>query len=151
MAKFLPFHALMPLPEKVAAVAAVPYDVVNSEEAAALAEGNALSFLRVSRPEIELAPGVDGLLSNGRLAALAKGRRIASAHEVVEEGQTLEVKIESIDLDAHKVALKPVTAEEPAKGDAPANDPDADPSAWIRANRAKNAGLGNNPFAGLNL
>ena len=37
MAKFLPFHALMPAPEKVAAVAAVPYDVVNTEEAAALA------------------------------------------------------------------------------------------------------------------
>ena len=59
MAKFLPFHALMPVPEKVAAVAAVPYDVVNTEEAAALAEGNPLSFLRVSRPEIELAPGTD--------------------------------------------------------------------------------------------
>ncbi len=99
----------------------------------------------------QLAPGVDGLLSNGRLAALAKGRRIASAHEVVEEGQTLEVKIEAIDLDAHKIALKPVTADEPAKPDAPANDPDADPAAWIRANRAKNASLGNNPFAGLDL
>ena len=55
----------------------------------------------------QLAPGVDGLLSNGRLAALAKGRRIASAHEVVEEGQTLEVKIESIDADEHKIALTP--------------------------------------------
>ena len=68
----------------------------------------------------------------------------------MEEGQTLEVKIESIDANEHKIALKPVTAEEPVK-DAPANDPDSDPSAWIRANRAKNAGLGNNPFAGLNL
>ncbi|MBO4305516.1 MAG: DUF1015 domain-containing protein [Lentisphaeria bacterium] len=59
MAHFYPFHALMPTPEKVSRVAAVPYDVVNSEEAAVLAEGNPLSFLRVSRPEIELAPGVD--------------------------------------------------------------------------------------------
>lgn len=100
----------------------------------------------------QLAPGVDGLLSNGRLAALAKGRRIASAHEVVEEGQTLEVKIDSIDADAHKIALRPVVEEEPrAKREAPANDPEDDPSAWLRANRAKNAGLGNNPFAGLNL
>jgi len=59
MAKFLPFRALMPSAELAAKVAAVPYDVVNSEEAAALAEGNPLSFLRVSKPEIELEPGVD--------------------------------------------------------------------------------------------
>ena len=44
-----------------------------------------------------------------------------------------------------------VEDEPRAKQDAPANDPDEDPSAWLRANRAKNAGLGNNPFAGLNL
>ena len=59
MAIFKPFHAVMPKPEQVRDVAAVPYDVVNTEEAAALAEGNPLSFLRVSRPEIELAPGID--------------------------------------------------------------------------------------------
>lgn len=59
MAVFHPFHALMPRPDQVADVAAVPYDVVNSEEAAALAEGNPLSFLRVSRPEIELPAGTD--------------------------------------------------------------------------------------------
>ena len=59
MAIFKPFHALMPSREDVAKVAAVPYDVVNTEEAAALAEGNALSFLRVSRPEIELEAGID--------------------------------------------------------------------------------------------
>ena len=102
----------------------------------------------------QLAPGVDGLLSNGRLAALAKGRRIASAHEVVEEGQELAVKIDSIDADAHKIALRPVTEDAPRVGkthDTPQNDPDDDPAAWLRANRAKNAGLGNNPFAGLNL
>ncbi len=59
MAKVLPFNGLLPKPEKASKVAAVPYDVVNSEEAAKLAEGNPLSFLRVSRPEIELAPGID--------------------------------------------------------------------------------------------
>ena len=59
MAVFNAFHALMPRPEQVAAVAAVPYDVLNSEEAAALAEGNPLSFLRVSRPEIELPAGTE--------------------------------------------------------------------------------------------
>lgn len=100
----------------------------------------------------QLIPGVDGLLTNGRLALLAKnGRRIASAHEVVEEGQTLEVKIESIDADNHKIALKPVVEEPEVKKETPANDPDEDPREWMRANRAKNAAMGNNPFAGLNL
>jgi uncharacterized protein (DUF1015 family) len=37
----------------------VPYDVVNTEEARALAAGNPLSFLHVSRPEIDLPPGTD--------------------------------------------------------------------------------------------
>ena len=59
MAKIMPFHGLVPTPEKAKDVAAVPYDVVNSEEAAALAAGNPLSFLHVSRPEIDMAPGID--------------------------------------------------------------------------------------------
>lgn len=59
MSAFLPFHGLTPEPDQAAKVAAVPYDVVNTEEAAALVEGNMLSFLRVARPEIELDPGMD--------------------------------------------------------------------------------------------
>jgi len=59
MAQFLPFHGLLPRPEKAAAVSAVPYDVVNTAEAAALAAGNPHSFLHVSRPEIDLEPGID--------------------------------------------------------------------------------------------
>jgi uncharacterized protein (DUF1015 family) len=54
-----PFRALRPLPEQAGAVAAVPYDVVNTEEARALAAGNPLSFLHVSRPEIDLPEGTD--------------------------------------------------------------------------------------------
>lgn len=56
MSALYPFAALRPTPATVSRVAAVPYDVVNSEEALALA-GDALSFLRVSRPEIECPPG----------------------------------------------------------------------------------------------
>ncbi len=59
MAQFLPFHGLLPRPENAAAVSAVPYDVVNTAEAAELAAGNPLSFLHVSRPEIDLEPGID--------------------------------------------------------------------------------------------
>jgi uncharacterized protein (DUF1015 family) len=54
-----PFRALRPQPEQAKAVASVPYDVVNTDEARALAEGNPLSFLHVSRPEIDLPPGTD--------------------------------------------------------------------------------------------
>jgi uncharacterized protein (DUF1015 family) len=53
------FRALRPRPERAAEVAAVPYDVVNTEEARALAGDNPFSFLRVSRPEIEMPEGVD--------------------------------------------------------------------------------------------
>lgn len=59
MAVIRPFNALRPQPERASAVASVPYDVVNTEEASALAAGNALSFLHVSRPEIDLPEGTD--------------------------------------------------------------------------------------------
>jgi uncharacterized protein (DUF1015 family) len=54
MALIAPFKALRPTPESAAQVAAVPYDVINAEEAQALAAGNPLSFLHVSRAEIDL-------------------------------------------------------------------------------------------------
>lgn len=59
MAQIRPFHALRPTPEKVTQVAAVPYDVVDSHEARILAEGNPLSLLHVSRPEIDLPVETD--------------------------------------------------------------------------------------------
>lgn len=59
MAKVLSFQGLLPTPKNANKVAAVPYDVVNTEEAAELAKENMLSFLRVSRPEIELEQGID--------------------------------------------------------------------------------------------
>ena len=57
MATIRPFNALRPQAERAAQVAAVPYDVVNTEEASALAAGNPWSFLHVSRPEIDLPEG----------------------------------------------------------------------------------------------
>src|SRR5437868_15525888 len=53
------FRAERPPPNKAAEVSAVPYDVVNTQEARALAADNPLSFLHVSRPEIDLADGID--------------------------------------------------------------------------------------------
>jgi uncharacterized protein (DUF1015 family) len=59
MAALIPFRALRPRPADAAQIAAVPYDVVSGGEARALADGNPLSFLRVSRAEIELPPGTN--------------------------------------------------------------------------------------------
>jgi len=54
-----PFRALRPQADRAQLVASVPYDVVNTDEARALADGNPLSFLHVSRPEIDLPAGTD--------------------------------------------------------------------------------------------
>ena len=59
MAVIRPFRALRPQPDRAQQVASVPYDVVNTEEARDMADGNPLSFLHVSRPEIDLPPGTD--------------------------------------------------------------------------------------------
>ena len=59
MATIYPFRALRPQPELAAKLASVPYDVVDRDEARELARGNPHSFLHVTKPEIDLADGVD--------------------------------------------------------------------------------------------
>ncbi|AFN73964.1 hypothetical protein MROS_0722 [Melioribacter roseus P3M-2] len=59
MALIRPFKALRPHEKVAHLVASVPYDVVNREEAAELAKGNPLSFLRVTRAEIEMPSDID--------------------------------------------------------------------------------------------
>jgi uncharacterized protein (DUF1015 family) len=54
-----PFRALRPDPHYVSEVAAVPYDVVDREEAVRLAEGKPRSFLHVGRSDIDLPPETD--------------------------------------------------------------------------------------------
>jgi uncharacterized protein (DUF1015 family) len=56
MASIHPFRALRPAADTAAAVSSVPYDVVTTEEARTLAAGNPLSFLHVTRSEIDLPP-----------------------------------------------------------------------------------------------
>lgn len=59
MAIIKPFHALRPQQDKASQVASRPYDVLNSEEARTEAAGNPVSFLHVTKSEIDLPPGVD--------------------------------------------------------------------------------------------
>jgi len=54
MAIIKPFKALRPLKENAHLVASVPYDVVNRDEAAQFAAGNPLSYLHITRSEIDL-------------------------------------------------------------------------------------------------
>src|SRR5215831_20770776 len=59
MAIIKPFPALRPNPELAARICELPYDVMSSDEARQIASGNPLSFLHVSKPEIDLPPGTN--------------------------------------------------------------------------------------------
>jgi uncharacterized protein (DUF1015 family) len=59
MAIIKPFRALRPPKELAEKVSALPYDVMNVEEARAMAAGNENSFLHISRPEIDLPSELD--------------------------------------------------------------------------------------------
>jgi uncharacterized protein (DUF1015 family) len=56
MAQLFPWKALRPAPPVADKVAAVPYDVVSADEARTLVAGHPLSFLRVTRSEVDLPP-----------------------------------------------------------------------------------------------
>jgi uncharacterized protein (DUF1015 family) len=59
MSQLIPFRALRPAPAAAHRVASVPYDVVNVDEARALVAKDPLSFLRVTRSEVDLPPDTD--------------------------------------------------------------------------------------------
>ncbi len=58
MAVVKPFRAVRPLPEHAPRVAALPYDVMGSDEAREMVKGNPYSFLHVDKAEIDLDPSV---------------------------------------------------------------------------------------------
>lgn len=59
MATIKPFAALRPKPDQAARICELPYDVMSSDEARQMASGNPLSFLHVSKPEIDLPASVN--------------------------------------------------------------------------------------------
>ena len=59
MLRIRAFQGLVPDPAQVTDIACVPYDVLNTDEARALAEGKPNTLLRVDRAELELPPGTD--------------------------------------------------------------------------------------------
>jgi uncharacterized protein (DUF1015 family) len=58
MAIIKPFRAWRPRPDLAEKVAALPYDVMNTEEARRMAAGNPYSFLHVDRAEIDLPEAI---------------------------------------------------------------------------------------------
>jgi uncharacterized protein (DUF1015 family) len=70
MADIKPFAALRPDPTRADKICELPYDVMSSAEARSMAHGNPLSFLHVSKPEIDLPESVDVYSS----AVYEKGR-----------------------------------------------------------------------------
>ena len=98
-----PFAAVRPNEKDAALVASVPYDVVDTAEAKALAAGNPKSFLHVSRPEIDLADGtdcaspeayaqarkaLDGLMADGTLVQDAAPKYYAYRQTMGSHAQT---------------------------------------------------------------
>jgi uncharacterized protein (DUF1015 family) len=89
MALIHPFRALRPRATEAARVAAVPYDVVNTDEARALAQDNPLSFLRVSRAELELPADADPYAPAVYDRAVDNFARLKDAAFVIEDEPTL--------------------------------------------------------------
>jgi len=85
VATLRPFRALRPVPADAPSIAAVPYDVVNADEARALAGDNPLSFLRVSRAEIELPAGTDPYSPAVYARAVENFRKLRVQSLVVED------------------------------------------------------------------
>lgn len=64
---------------------------------------------------VTLEPGIDGLI---HISKVRMGKRISHPREVVREGEKLEVKIDSIDLETRKISLSLAAVSRAADEDA---------------------------------
>lgn len=87
MATLKPFRALRPRPDAAAAVCEPPYDVMNTEEARRMADGNPHSFLRVTRAEIEFPAGADPYSDEVYRRGGENLRRLVEEGALVREGE----------------------------------------------------------------
>ena len=81
------FNGIRPVEELASKIAALPYDVMNSEEAREMVEGNPYSFLHVDRAEIDLDPSID--VHNKKVYEKAR----QNLDKMIEEGQLIQDKI----------------------------------------------------------
>jgi len=100
MATLKPFAALRPKPELAAQICELPYDVMNSEEAREIAAGNPYSFLHVSKPEIDLEPGV-GVYSEAVYAKGAENFRLLQEQGALVQDSQLGYYLYRQIMDGH--------------------------------------------------
>ena len=79
------FQGLVPTPEHAAAVAAVPYDVVNREESKALGKDNPVNLIHVDRAEIDLPDDVDAYDARVYAKAVENFKKLQSDGVLVRE------------------------------------------------------------------
>jgi uncharacterized protein (DUF1015 family) len=82
-----PFRGLRPAPGRAADVIAPPYDVLNSAEARERARGRPDSFLHISKPEIDLAEGIDPYDPQVYARGAENFRRMIAAGTLVRDGE----------------------------------------------------------------
>ena len=87
MATIKPFAALRPRPETAGRICELPYDVMSSDEAQQVALGNPLSFLHVSKPEIDLPPGTDVHAAEVYAKGGENFRSLMAQGQLVQDGQ----------------------------------------------------------------
>jgi len=85
MSTIKPFRALRPVPDKANAVASPPYDVLNSDEARVMAADNPVSFLHVTKPEIDLDPNIDLYADEVYAKAAQNMRRLVADRVMLRE------------------------------------------------------------------
>ncbi|MCI5150959.1 MAG: 30S ribosomal protein S1, partial [Candidatus Electrothrix sp. MAN1_4] len=81
-----------------------PWDTVEEKYAPASVHTGTVSRLAQFGAFVTLEPGIDGLL---HISKLGSGRRINHPREVLEAGQEITVKIDSIDLEKKRISLVP--------------------------------------------
>jgi uncharacterized protein (DUF1015 family) len=80
-----PFKAIRPVQELAAQVAALPYDVLNSEEAREVAKGNPYSFLHIDKAEIDLDSSISPYDDNVYEKAKENLAKLISDHVLVQD------------------------------------------------------------------
>jgi len=84
-----------------------PWDVCSLEEGTTVS--GTVARLADFGAFVTLSPGIDGLVHISKLGA---GRRINHPREVVKDGDVVEVRIDSIDLDKKRISLSIPLSEE---------------------------------------
>lgn len=85
MAVIRPFKALRPGKSEAEFIASQPYDVINREEAEAIAKENPISFLRVTRSEIELDKSIDAYSNEVYEKAKSNFNKLKTEGRLIEE------------------------------------------------------------------